>query len=164
MTLSASIKHKAPGRLRLQVAEKNFNQGALRDAVQALQKSPSLRRVQGNPLTRTILLEAESEDQLQSALQEVADAHVIHLKPEPVKKQEEPESLRASWGRLCDNADHFLKDHSEGRLDLKTTAVLGLTVLGLGQMTRGHFLPAGMTLIIYAMGMMEQGPEAKKKR
>ncbi len=99
MTLSASVKHRAPGRLRLQVSEEDFNQVRLQDAVQALRRSSNLRRVQGNPVTRTILLEAESDADLDSALEEVAEAHVIELKP--AQAAEQAESLHESW-RDCD--------------------------------------------------------------
>ncbi|HYX32717.1 MAG TPA: hypothetical protein VE954_06355 [Oligoflexus sp.] len=162
MTLSASVKHRAPGRMRLQVTDEDFNQVRLQDAVQALRRSPNLRRVHGNPVTRTILLEAETDSELQSALDEVEEAQVIHLKPiiEPVK----PESLHESWNRMMSQADRFLGDVSDGRVDMRTAVVIGLGVLGLGQMTRGKFLPAGMTLLMYAAGLMDQSSDPKRKK
>jgi hypothetical protein len=162
MTLSASVKHRAPGRLRLQVSEEDFNQVRLQDAVQALRRSSNLRRVQGNPVTRTILLEAESDEELESALEEVAVAHVIELKP--LHKQEHPESLHESWNRMMQKADRFLDDVSDGRMDMRSAVVIGLAVLGVGQMTRGKFLPAGMTMLMYAAGLMDRSSEPKRKR
>lgn len=162
MILSASIKHRVPGRMRLQVSEDDFNQVRLHDAVQALRRSPNLRRVQGNPVTRTILLEAESDAELQAALEEVTDAHVIELKP--VRTHEHPESMHESWNRMTGKADRFLKDVSDGRVDLKTGVVLVLAGLGIGQFTRGKFLPAGMTLIMYAAGLMDVSSDPKRKR
>jgi hypothetical protein len=162
MTLSASVKHHAPGRMRLQVSEEDFNQVRLQDAVLALRRSPNLRRVQGNPVTRTILLEAESDAELQTALHEVEEAHVIQLKPE--KSQEKPESLHESWNRMTSKADRFLNDVSDGRMDVRTAVVIVLTALGVGQMTRGKFLPAGMTLLMYAAGLMDLTSDPKRKR
>jgi len=164
MTLSASIKHKAPGRMRLQVVGNNFDKAALRATVLALQNTTSLRRIECNPLTRTILLEAESEELLQSALKDVADARVIQLKTEVEIPAEEPESLRASWAKFCKKSDNFLKKTSDGRVDLRAGMALGLTALGLSQMTRGKFLPAGLTLLMYAIGVMDQGQESKEKK
>jgi len=161
MTLSASVKHRAPGRMRLQVSEEDFNQVRLQDAVLALRRSPNLRRVQGNPVTRTILLEAESDAELDTALEEVAEAQVIHLKP--VSHEEQAESLHQSWNRMTGKADHFLKDVSDGRVDLRTAVVIGLATLGLGQMTRGKFLPAGMTMLMYAAGLMDRSSDPKRR-
>lgn len=162
MTLSASVKHRAPGRLRLQVSEEDYNQVRLQDAVQALRRSSNLRRVQGNPVTRTILLEAESDEELESALEEVAVAHVIELKP--LQKLEHPETLHESWNRMMQKADRFLGDVSDGRMDMRSAVVIGLAVLGVGQMTRGKFLPAGMTMLMYAAGLMDRSSEPKRKR
>lgn len=161
MTLSASIKHRAPGRIRLQLAEDDYSKVRLHDAVQALRRSPNLRRVQGNPVTRTILLEAENENDLQTALDEVSVARVIDLNPHPTPPAHD--SLRANWNSMTNKADRFLKDVSEDRVDLRTGLGLVLAVLGIGQMTRGKFLPAGMTLLMYAAGVMEAS-ESKKKR
>jgi hypothetical protein len=163
MTLSASVKHRAPGRLRLQLDEEDFNQVRLQDAVQALRRSSNLRRVQGNPVTRTILLEAESDAELDSALEEVSVAHVIELKPN-LKGQEAAESLHESWNRMMQKADRFLDDVSDGRMDMRSAVVVGLAILGVGQMTRGKFLPAGMTMLMYAAGLMDRSSDPKRKR
>jgi hypothetical protein len=163
MTLSASVKHRAPGRLRLQLDEEDFNQVRLQDAVQALRRSSNLRRVQGNPVTRTILLEAESDAELDSALEEVSVAQVIELKPN-LKGEQEPESLHDSWNRMMKKADRFLDDVSDGRMDMRSAVVVGLAVLGIGQMTRGKFLPAGMTMLMYAAGLMDRSSDPKRKR
>jgi hypothetical protein len=161
MTLSASVKHRAPGRMRLQVSEEDFNQVRLQDAVLALRRSPNLRRVQGNPVTRTILIEAESDAELDTALEEVAEAQVIHLRT--VTQAEHPESLHQSWNRMTGKADHFLQELSDGRVDVRTAVVIGLATLGIGQMTRGKFLPAGMTMLIYAAGLMDRSSDPKRK-
>jgi hypothetical protein len=163
MTLSASVKHRAPGRLRLQLDEEDFNQVRLQDAVQALRRSSNLRRVQGNPVTRTILLEAESDAELDSALEEVSVAQVIELKPN-LKGEQGPESLHDSWNRMMKKADRFLDDVSDGRMDMRSAVVVGLAVLGIGQMTRGKFLPAGMTMLMYAAGLMDRSSDPKRKR
>jgi len=163
MTLSASVKHRAPGRMRLQLDEEDFNQVRLQDAVQALRRSSNLRRVQGNPVTRTILLEAESDAELDSALEEVSVAQVIELKPN-LQGEEAPESLHESWNRMMKKADRFLDDVSDGRMDMRSAVVVGLAILGIGQMTRGKFLPAGMTMLMYAAGLMDRSSEPKRKR
>jgi hypothetical protein len=148
--------------MRLQVAEEDFSQVRLQDVVQALKRSPNLRRVQGNPVTRTILLEAESDDELQTALEEVKEAQVIELKP--AQSLDQPESLHDSWNRMIQKADRFLGEVSDGRVDMRTAVVIALTTLGIGQMTRGKFLPAGMTMIMYAAGLMDRSSEAKRRR
>lgn len=163
MTLSASVKHRAPGRMRLQLDEEDFNQVRLQDAVQALRRSSNLRRVQGNPVTRTILLEAESDAELDSALEEVSVAQVIELKPN-LQGEEAPESLHDSWNRMMKKADRFLDEVSDGRMDMRSAVVVGLAILGIGQMTRGKFLPAGMTMLMYAAGLMDRSSEPKRKR
>jgi hypothetical protein len=163
MTFSASVKHRAPGRMRLQLDEEDFNQVRLQDAVQALRRSSNLRKVQGNPVTRTILLEAESDAELDSALEEVSIAQVIELKPK-LQGEEAPESLHESWNRMMRKADRFLDEVSDGRMDMRSAVVVGLAILGVGQMTRGKFLPAGMTMLIYAAGLMDRSSEPKRKR
>ncbi|HET9239284.1 MAG TPA: hypothetical protein VFO10_18635 [Oligoflexus sp.] len=163
MTLSASVKHRAPGRMRLQLDEEDFNQVRLQDAVQALRRSSNLRRVQGNPVTRTILLEAETDAELDSALEEVSVAQVIELKPN-LKGEEAPVSLHESWNRMMQKADRFLDEVSDGRMDMRSAVVVGLAILGVGQMTRGKFLPAGMTMLMYAAGLMDRSSEPKRKR
>jgi hypothetical protein len=148
--------------MRLQVIDDEFTQVRLQDAIQALRRSPNLRRVHGNPVTRTILLEAESDDELESALEEISSAHVIELKT--VQKLEHPESLHESWNRMMGQADRFLDEVSDGRMDMRSAVVIGLAVLGIGQFTRGKFLPAGMTMLMYAAGLMDRSSEPKKRR
>lgn len=151
MSLSASIKHHTPGRLRLQFSESDFAGGELREAIQALRRSPTLRKVQGNHLTHTLLLEADNEANLQSALQAVAKAEFIHL--QTPKTEEEPVPLAELLSKFGGNCDRFIKENSGGRLDLRTGLIMGLSGLGISQMVSGKFLPAGMTLLMYAMGM-----------
>ncbi len=160
MTLSATIKHHAPGRLRLQFSEEDFEREEIRDAIQVLRRSPSLRRVQGNPVTRTLLIEADDEELLQSALQEVTQAKVIQLRAEGTSAPHQP--LRFDFVKLRKGCDRFFKEATGGRIDFHTASVLALAVLGVKQMAKGSILPAGLTLLMYAAGVAEMTAEETK--
>ncbi len=161
MTLSASVKHRVPGRLRLQFSESDFDQAELREAIQALRRSPRLRKVQGNPLTRTLLIEAESDSHLQSALREAAEAVVIQMNPEQPKEKASNKPLRIDWQRFRNVCDRNLREYTDGRIDFRAAVILLMTGLGLKQMMGGKMLPAGLTMLMYVAGYLNEVDETE---
>jgi len=147
--------------MRLQFSESDFDQVELREAIQALRRSPRLKKVQGNPLTRTLLIEAEDDSHLQSALREAAEAVVIQMNPEEHREKASNKPLRIDWQRFRKACDRNLREYSDGRIDFRAGVILLLTGLGIKQMLGGKMLPAGLTMLMYVAGYLDKVDEAE---
>lgn len=163
MSYSARVVHKTPGRLRLQIEGEtaDLTPEAMRATMVQLQAYSMSQRVRGNPLTRTIVLEGDSDQALEKVLDKAQEQGVIQL--HSAQAVGEPESIGEVLGSFREKCDGFLRDVSRGSLDLKSTLAWGLAGLGLKQSLSGKFLPAGMTLLMYAIGMLELDQMDKRR-
>ncbi len=162
MAYSARVVHQSSGRLRLQMDDPNVNSQSLRDALVQLQSLSMSQRVRANPLTRTIVFENSSDDEIRSVLEKAEQGGVLHVHI-PVKGRKD-NSIAERLHTLRVGIDHFLEDVSDGGLDLKKALAWTFAGVGLKQSISGKFLPAGLTLIFYAIGMLELDEIDKRSR
>lgn len=169
MSYSARVVHRTPGRLRLQIEGEPaaLTPEVMRATMVQLQGYSMSQRVRGNPLTRTIVIEGESDQALEKVLDQAEEQGVLRLRTSleaPQGAPREDMSVAAALGAFREKCDGFLAEVSDGRLDLKSTIAWGMAGLGLKQSLSGKFLPAGMTLMMYAIGMLELDQMDKRRR
>ena len=63
----------------------------------------------------------------------------------------EEEPYLARVGRALSESDQKLHQASSGRVNLDTVTFLGMLAGGVYQCTNGHALPAGVTMLRYAL-------------
>ena len=154
MAYSARIVHKSNGRLRLQMDDPNVTNQALREALVQLQSLSMAQKVRANPLTRTIVMENEDDQSIQEVLEKAEEQGVLHIHANAASLRPS-ESIGERIHGLRVRIDGFLNEVSDGSLDFKKALALTFAGVGLKQSISGKFLPAGLTLIFYAVGMLE---------
>lgn len=153
----AHVVHHSPGRLRLRVAGKRGDKAFFDEVAEKARNMPSVRRVQTNPATGSILVTHDAGDSLptlvgeafQAGLQEFIDVEMPEAKPFlPIATQ------------LVERAFHMdkgIKNASRGAIDGQSAVVGGLLVAAVIQIARGQWLGPAVPLIWYAaqaVGMM----------
>ncbi len=165
MSYTARVVHRTPGRLRLQMEGSDLTDTALRETMVQLQSYSMSQRVKGNLLTRTIVLESDSDGSLEKVLDQASEAGVLEIGPQmPLAQEARTPSIRDLVISFREKCDSFLKEVSGNSLDLKSATAWTLAGLGVKQSLSGKFLPAGMTLVIYAMGMLQLDEMDKIKK
>lgn len=153
MAYAAHIAHKTPGRIRLQMDAPSMTSQELRETLVQLQTLVGKPKLRANALTRTIVLEGMDDAKIQDVLDQAQSTGVLTVreKAPPSEPRSIPELLHA----FRVGSDRYLKEVSDGRLDFKSGVALTMAGLGLRQSLRGKFLPAGLTMVFYALGMLE---------
>ena len=144
MTPQARVSHQMPGRLRLRVPELRRHTPYFQAAERILGECEGVRRVETNALTAGILVFHRNSV---SDIAEYAKARNLFdliLEPDPG-----PPSVRVA-GHV-ERLDHIITAFTQGRVDTRTWAFAGLTAAAVYQMLRGNTLPAGITLVHYAL-------------
>jgi hypothetical protein len=154
MTPDAILVHHIDGRMRLRIPGKRDDLAFFERLTDALSKLPDVERVSANPATTSVLIHHRgSSDALLSAC-EKAGLLLVRRAPSGGTP------LRHLFDRIED-ADQTLLAKSGGRWDLPTLAFYALVGGSLVQLARGHFMPAGATLAVQALGLvMKQGPRS----
>lgn len=143
MSVLARLVHSIPGRTRLRADGIKGDVAALSALQSALEDVKAVRNVEVNALTGSVLVEHDaSVDEL---LRELEQRHVIEI------DNSEPEPYLATLHRALGESDRRLKVASRGKLDLETISFLGFVAGGVYQCFNHHALPAGVTLLRYAV-------------
>ncbi|MCX6127807.1 MAG: hypothetical protein NTX25_01935 [Proteobacteria bacterium] len=154
MAALARIKHKTGGRLRLQLSKDESGVDPWEETLHTLKQSKLLKLRESNHRTRSILIEAKDEQHLQSALDQLSHAELLSLADDR-SLSTAPKTAGDYFHQTCSELDTFLRESSDNRLDLRSTTALVMAGLGLQQLLNRHFLPAGLTMVIYAIGFLE---------
>lgn len=141
----ARVVHSLPGRARLRVESLKGEGEALARLQAALLETPGVHEVTVNPLTGSVLLEHTGA--LDDVLREAELNGALQLSGEP-------EPYLAQLHRALFESDSKLRQASGGKVDLETLTFFGFLAGGLYQVTHGHALPAGVTLLRYAVEMV----------
>ncbi|MFN3324193.1 MAG: HMA2 domain-containing protein [Bryobacteraceae bacterium] len=153
MLPEARIEHQVHGRIRFRIPSKRGDQGYFSELERSLASCQGIASVRVNPTTGSVLvLHHASPDAI------VSYAHERSLfQPATVlmKVEKITESICAPFLDL----DSRIQRLSEGRLDLRGSAVLGLAALSVAQMLRHRVWPAGGTLLWYAVMLLTR-PQA----
>lgn len=142
----ARVLHSIPGRARLRVEDLKGEGEALSRLRAALLETPGVHEVTVNPRTGSVLLEHTGS--LEEVLREAEHGGALRLATDA------PEPYFAQLHRALLESDGELRRASRGKLDLETLTFFGFLAGGLYQVTHGHALPAGVTLLRYAVEMV----------
>ncbi len=153
MTLTAAVRHHAPGRLRLRLVDRNVKEEDFNEVLNMLSKSDFLDRVTANRMNHSLVIEASDEEELQAVLNFMNEQNILDVLPPSPQSS----ALRgASWKGMRSDLDAFLDDVSSGGLDLRKATAFLMLGLGTRQALRGKLLPAGLSLIFYALEILDR--------
>jgi hypothetical protein len=146
MSVLARVVHSIPGRTRLRAESIKGDIEALSAVQTALEDTEGVQNVQINTLTGSILVEHDASiDELLSKLQQ---RNVLEL------DNSEPEHYLANLHRAVAETDRRLELSTKGRLDFETIAFFGFLGTGIYQCVNKQGLPAGVTLLRYALDLV----------
>jgi copper chaperone CopZ len=146
MSVLARMVHSIPGRTRLRADSIKGDVRALEAVQTALEEAKGVQNVQVNVLTGSILVEHDAS--IEELLQQLHDRDVLEL------DNSEPEHYLATLHRALAESDRRLKFASKGKLDLETVSFFGFVAGGIYQVFNNHGLPAGVTLLRYAVELV----------
>lgn len=141
----ARVVHSIPGRTRLRTGIK-ADGAALAELRSALEGAPGVNSVRVSPTTGSVVVEHEG------VIGEVLRA--AEARGALLLEQERSESYLATLNRALLESDRRLKAASRGKLDLETLSFFGFVAGGVYQVFNRHALPAGVTLLRYAIELI----------
>lgn len=151
MTPASFITHQMPGRTRIRIPAMRRNEAYFQNVQKALQECKGVAGVETNPLTASVLVyHFSSLDEIKE-FAEGRNLFLIEAKPAPSKALPS-ERISARLKSL----DQRIMAITGGRLDGKEAAFSGLLLAAAYQVFKGSVLPAGATLVWYALILMTQ--------
>lgn len=155
MTANAFIKHESPGRLRVSFPDHTNDVEFFTELQKNLaEKYPNLF-IKTNPVTGSLLLTLEGEDEnIRLLLEKAAQEGLIGLIDNELAEQETVD-LTIGIRRTVRFADRLIRDMSKGKLDFKS--VVGFSLIGMGiiQIQAGKVLPAALPLFLNAFAFLD---------
>jgi hypothetical protein len=139
------VVHRTAARTRLRGRGMRGNAQYFEQLRSALAQMAGVRAVRVNPRTESVLLEHDVP--IDPLLREAEQRGFLQLDLEPVPG----EPYLARVGRALNETDQKMEEASSGRVNLETLAFVGMLTGGIVQVFRGNGLPAGVTLLRYAV-------------
>ena len=139
------VVHRTAARTRLRTRGMKGNSDYFAQLRSAFLGMPGVRAVQVNPLTESVLVTHEVP--IDPLLREAEQRGFLRLDLGPA----EDEPYLARIGRALNDSDRKLHETSGGRVNLDTLAFFGMLAGGVFQVARGNGLPAGVTMLRYAL-------------
>jgi Heavy metal associated domain 2 len=143
----AFVTHQIRGRIRLRVPTMRNQAPYFEGLRQRLSTLPGLHRLTTNTRTGSVLIEHTGE-------LEAIDSVGRRLELFEVGERPHPHSLNEMFYAVGAKPDSFLKNVTDGRVELSSLAVVALAGLGIKQIIGGYALPAGWTLIWNAINLV----------
>ncbi|HEX5081309.1 MAG TPA: hypothetical protein VFY40_04650 [Blastocatellia bacterium] len=151
MPPTSFIAHQMPGRTRIRIPAMRRNDAYFQNVQKALQECNGVAGVETNPLTASVLVYHFSSLDKIKEFAEGRNLFLIEAKPE---SSESLPSERIS--AQLKSLDQRIMEITGGRLDGKEAAFSGLLLAAAYQVFKGSVLPAGATLVWYALILMTQ--------
>ncbi len=142
----ARVVHSIPGRVRLRTQGIKGDLAAFEQLRTAFEETRGVKNVQVNPATGSVLVEYEGN--LEDVLRELEQSGGLSRFDEP------PQPYLAHVNRALIESDQRLKQASSGKVDLELVAFFGFLAGGVYQVFNNHALPAGVTLLRYAVELV----------
>jgi hypothetical protein len=139
------VVHRTAERTRLRTRGRKGDSAHFEQLRAALEQLPGVRAVYVNARTESVLVEHDTTGD--ALLREAEGRGILRLQEQPV--QEEPYLVRL--GHALIEGDQRLQRATSGRVNLDTLAFVGMLAGGVLQVYRGHALPAGVTMLRYAV-------------
>lgn len=143
---SARIVHRMPSRCRLRTRGMRGDQAYFAQVRTGLSQTEGVRSVRTSPLTESILIEHDGP--IEPVLEEAERRGYLRL------ERDAKDPYLAQLNRALSDSDEKLREHTAGRLDFETLTFIGFVVGGIYQIANGRGLPAGVTLLRYAVELV----------
>ena len=143
MTPDARIVHSIQGRTRLRTRGMKGQDQYFEELARTLSSIAGVHNVVVNSRTESVLLEHDAP--IEQILQEAEQRGYLRHDTAP------EQSYLANIDRAIKETDGALQQASKGKLDLETITFVSFVVGGIYQMFNNHGLPAGVTLMRYAV-------------
>ncbi len=142
----ARVVHSIPGRARLRATGIKGDRAALGGLQAALEDVPAVKNVHVSLTTGSLVVEHEgSIDDVLRPLEASGAIELGQLVAEPWLTQ---------LNRALAESDRRIQRASKGKLNLETVSFVGFLAGGAYQVLNGHALPAGVTLLRYAVELV----------
>lgn len=151
----AFVTHRMQGRVRIRVPAMRNQAAYFENLRQRLATLPGLRRLTTNTRTGSVLIEHTGEIGELEALGQKLE--LFQLAP-----RQQPYSLSDYLYAATGKPDAFLKNVTDGRVDVAGLTAVALCGLAVRQVVAGHALPAGWTLLRDAVNIMKDASKAGK--
>ncbi|HWO09398.1 MAG TPA: hypothetical protein VNN80_07955 [Polyangiaceae bacterium] len=142
----ARIVHSIPGRARLRATDIKGDASALDALRTAIEAAPAVQNVSVNVLTGSLVVEHQGE--LEELTEELERRGTLRIETE-VRQH-----YLGHIHRALAESDERLKQASNGRIDMETVTFFGFLAGGVYQCFNNHALPAGVTLLRYAVELV----------
>jgi hypothetical protein len=152
MTPSAHLVHRAPGRIRIRVPSRRHDGEYFKTLSENLKSVSGASHVVTNALTGSILILHTAELALDVLANYAFKEGLFELAPN--EQENAPVLVTETISDILKTVDQKLIKWSEGQVDLRSAAFVGLFGLGLYQMARGRVLPAAISLFDDARGAL----------
>ena len=142
----ARVVHGIPGRIRLRATDIKGDASALDALRTAIESAPAVRNVSVSVITGSLVVEHDGSAEDLTA--DLESRGALRLETEV------REHYLAHIHRALADTDQRVKQVSNGRVDLETLSFFGFVAGGIYQMFNNHGLPAGVTLLRYAVELV----------
>ena len=142
----ARVVHSIPGRARLRATDIKGDAGALDVLRTAIESAPGVRNVSVRVLTGSLVVEHDGN--LDALMHELESRGALRIETEV------REHYLAHIHRALADSDERMRRLSNGRVDMETVTFFGFVAGGIYQMFNNHGLPAGVTLLRYAVELV----------
>ena len=139
----ARLVHSIPGRARLRTTGIKGDRAALSQLQAALEDAPGVKDVRVSATTGSVVVEHDGN--IDDVLRALEASGALQLETEIA------EPYLTQIHRALAESDRRLKAASNGKLDLETISFVGFLAGGVFQVFNRHALPAGVTLLRYAV-------------
>lgn len=158
----AHIAHKMDGRVRFKVPSKKGDTHFFAAVKERLEKSGKICTIDINPITGSILVTHNTDNDSIVRLAESGKSFKIELKEGKERAKHPHVSNNVVEG--FKNLDEKLKSLTDGEIDLPLAAFLALLGAGIYDLARGNFAaPAWYTAFWYALNIfLKSQPDADK--
>jgi hypothetical protein len=163
MNPAGVLVHHVAGRTRFRIPEKRVDSGYFANVARQLAQCPGVLSVTASQVTGSVLVlhEAAEPDVL------VAYARTFDLFDVPDSTPDAPGATRPPaeiLGHGLAQLDQWIRTQTGRRTDLRSVALTALVGAALWQTLRGQLLPAGATLIWYALAVASRDRESDRDR
>ena len=149
MPPKAHITHKMKGRTRLRIPARRGDAAYFRQVETKLESVPGIQEVSANPTTGSVLI--HHEENTAALVQHVMELRLFQIVPPEVEALNP--NLTIELAKKLEETDRRVRKATGGRVDLNGAMIVASLAAGIYQILRGEILPAGGSLVWYALGL-----------
>lgn len=161
---SAFVKHQLPGRVRLKIPQKRGDVNYFDRLAGIFSKFLGITELKLNPSAASILISHRIDLPFQNIVEFAETRNLFSLRENPedhdsIVIPNLPITTLTSAG--LSRVDNALLDFSQGRLDARSLLFMALIGLAIHQATRGNIMVPALTLLGYAVELLNAEDESQ---